>query len=213
MISGVDEAGRGPVLGPMVMAIVTLTKTQEKKLKQLGVKDSKLLTEKRREELFKVIKKFPNKIIKVKTEVIDKHVKSKTSSLNVLEAITTTKLINSQKTKHVIVDLPAKNKTTYVNHIKAKLKTKPKIQAEFKADLNYVVVAAASILAKVTRDREIKKLKKLLKIETGSGYPSDPYTQKALKKHFKLLKPYLRHSWKTFQVIEEKRIQTSLSSY
>jgi len=213
MIAGVDEAGRGPVIGPMVMAIVMLTPTQEKNLKKLGIKDSKLLTEKKRNEFYKEIKKYPHKIIKILPDEIDKHVFSKISSLNMLEAITTTKLINNLNPRKVIIDLPAKNKETYVNKIKEKLKRKTEIQAEFKADLNYTVVAAASILAKVTRDNEIKKISKKLNLEIGSGYPSDPHTKKAINKHIIELQLFIRHSWKTIINLKNQKFQTKLSFF
>lgn len=214
MIAGIDEAGRGPVIGPMVMVIVSINKNEEEFLKKIGVKDSKLLTENQRNVLYKEIKKLPHKIIKVSPEEIDKHVLSENSSLNILEAITSTKLINSQENiTKVIVDLPSKNKTKYVEKIKEKLKREILIQAEFKADLNYVVVSAASILAKVTRDREIEKIQKMLNVEIGSGYPSDPYTKNALIKHFKELQPYLRKSWKTIANLQIQKEQTKLSSF
>jgi ribonuclease HII len=218
MIAGIDEAGRGPVIGPMVMAIVAINKCDEKFLKEIGVKDSKLLSPNKREELYKIIKsKFENKIIIVKPVEIDKNVLDEESSLNVLEAKTTAKLINSLifDFEKVYVDLPSKNKNQYVYEIEKRLKSKVDIIAEFKADVNYLCVSAASILAKVTRDREIEKIKQKLNIDIGSGYPSDPQTIDCLDKNFDFLKEnkVLRLSWKTITDLEEKKVQTTLSSF
>ncbi len=219
MIGGIDEAGRGPVLGPMVMAIVAIKPQDESFLKKIGVKDSKLLSPKKREELYNIIvNKFDYKIIKVKPTEIDKHVTSENSSLNILEANTSSKLINLMATfklKEVIVDLPAKNKESYVNKIKSNLKKSVPIKAEFKADVNYAVVGAASILAKVTRDKEINKMAKKLKLKLGSGYPSDTTTTNCVANHLNELKKekFVRLSWKTIQTIESKKTQKTLFSF
>ncbi|WP_457753524.1 ribonuclease HII, partial [Thermococcus sp.] len=82
----------------------------------------------------------------------------------------------------------------------------PKIIAEHKADAKYLPVSAASILAKVTRDKAIEKLKKQYG-EIGSGYPSDPRTRKFLEEYYKEhgeFPPIVRKSWKTLRKIEEK---------
>ena len=87
-----------------------------------------------------------------------------------------------------------------------RLSFSPKIVAEHKADSKYIPVAAASILAKVTRDRAIEKLKEAYG-EIGSGYPSDPITRRFLEEYYKkhgVFPPIVRKSWKTLEKIEEK---------
>jgi len=223
VIGGVDEAGRGPVLGPMVMAIVAASPSDVAFLKSIGVKDSKLLTKKVRNKLFRLIKaKLPHAIIKIKPEEIDKHVLSPSSSLNDLEAITSAKLIKQVakvcSLKKVMLDLPSKNKEAYLRLVKSKLKfplSSLNIDAEFKADLNYVFVGAASILAKVTRDREIEKMEKKLGFDIGSGYPSDKYTVNSLHKNFKKLKEanFIRLSWSTVKDLKIEKEQTKLGNF
>lgn len=222
VIGGVDEAGRGPVIGPMVMAIVAASPTNLKYLEEIGVKDSKLLSEKVRNKLFPLIKKLPHAIIKVKPEEIDKHVSGSSSSLNDLEAITSAKLIKQVSKdcslKKVMLDLPSKNKKGYLGVVKSKLKfplSSLNIDAEFKADLNYVVVGAASILAKVTRDREIKKIEKKLGFTIGSGYPSDHFTIESLHKNFKALvdAKFVRLSWSTVKDLINEKTQTKLDHF
>lgn len=222
-IAGVDEAGRGPVLGPMVMAIVACEPKDKALLQKMGVKDSKLLTPKKRNDLFRLIRKhFAHAIIKVPITEIDKHVESKTSSLNRLEAITSGKLIRRlcEKTSvsKIILDLPSKNKDSYIKDVREKL-TFPEnaitITAEYKADLNHVEVAAASILAKVTRDKAIKTIEKKIGSPIGSGYPADPNTIKALNENFDLLvkEKIIRTSWKTTKILLEEKSQRKLLDF
>lgn len=223
MIAGVDEAGRGPVLGPMVMAIVACKPKDTEFLNQIGVKDSKLLTESKRKKLARIIKqKFPHAIIKVTPQEIDKAVKGEKTSLNTLEADVSAKLIRriTQKAsvKNIILDLPSKNKQEYIDRVKKKLQFPQNaipIKAEYKADLNYPQVAAASILAKVTRDAAIKTMEKKLDIKLGSGYTSDHHTIKSLHDNFnKLVKEKVaRTSWKTVEEIINERKQTKLSNF
>ena len=207
----------------MVMAIVAATPSHITFLKSIGVKDSKLLTAKMRNKLFRLIKaKLPHAIIKIKPEEIDKHVSGPTSSLNDLEAITSAKLIKlvakDCSIKKVMLDLPSKNKEAYLRVVKSKLKfplSSLNIDAEFKADLNYVVVGAASILAKVTRDREIKKMERKLGFSIGSGYPSDKYTVDSLHKNFKELvkAKFIRLSWSTVKDLKIEKEQTTLGNF
>ncbi len=204
IVAGIDEAGRGPCFGPMTMSIVIMNKENEKKLKNLGVKDSKEILEKKREILFDQIKEH---ILEEKTIVIsnleinDLMVKE---NLNEIEAIYVAKLINISKTKFdgIYIDSPDGVKGKFEARIRKYLnknKTEIKIIAENKADSKYIVVGAASILAKVTRDREIKKLCEEFG-DFGSGYPSDPKTKKFLQDYFdknKKLPPFSRIFWST----------------
>ncbi|HIH50006.1 TPA: ribonuclease HII, partial [Candidatus Micrarchaeota archaeon] len=77
-----------------------------------------------------------------------------------------------------------------------------------KADSRYPVVSAASIIAKVTRDREIQKLEKSLKIPIGSGYPSDYKTIEIIKKNLKtgILDGNIRERWSTMERIKQTRL-------
>ena len=223
MIGGVDEAGRGPVLGPMVMAAVAIQASDVATLNKMGVKDSKLLTPKKRNSLFRFIRaNFPHVIIKVTPAEIDDALRNPNSSLNKLEATTTTKLIRrlAAKTsiKKVMLDLPDKNKEEYLRLVKKNLKFPNDaipVDAEYKADLNHVQVAAASILAKVTRDKSLQTVEKKLGVLLGSGYPSDNTTVQCLHDNFSLLKKnnLVRLEWKTTKELLEQRRQTRLSSF
>lgn len=202
-IAGFDDAGRGPVIGPMVIAGVLIEDSDEHILKELGAKDSKLLTPKQREILFdniiKAVKSYHIEIISPKE--IDNAVDSENSNLNDLEAMHFAKCINELKPDIAIVDCPSTNIKAYTEHLGVYLKTKSRLQCEHKADLHHPVVSAASILAKVTRDKEIEKIQKNIKENIGSGYPADPITKEFLKNNWNKYSEIFRHSWETYRKI------------
>ncbi len=158
---GIDEAGRGAVIGPLVIAGILISEENENKLKKLGVKDSKELSPEKREELFDKIKKLSEDfiILKISAKQIDNEMETK--SLNEIEIKRIGQIIDSfwLKKPKVFVDAVEANTEKFKNKVLEKLKNKDEnIVAENEADNKYVVVGGASILAKVTRDREIEKL-------------------------------------------------------
>ena len=214
LVGGIDEAGRGPVIGPMVMSGILIKEEDLDKLRDLKVRDSKLIASKQREFMYKEIKKV---ILKEKTIIVDNHeiddaLNSDELNLNKLEAVKTAIIINHLKPDKVTVDCPSTNIKSYVDYLKTFLRYNPKIKAEHKADYKYVEVSGASILAKVIRDREIEKLKKKYKVDFGSGYPSDPKTQEFLKKNYKKY-DFFRKTWASYKRLIEKKKQKSLIDY
>ena len=212
-IAGIDEAGRGPVIGPMVMAIVSMEPEQEIILKNMGAKDSKLLSPDQRERLFDLItKQFEYDLIILSPQEIDHALFSDNMNLNWLEAITSAKLINGmKKVDKVLVDCPSNNVPAYSAYLKQRLENqKINLIAEHKADAKYVIVSAASIIAKVTRDREIEKLKKKHHVEFGSGYPSDPFTVEFLQKNYTKDFPFFRKSWQSYKRLAGEKKQKKL---
>jgi len=204
LIAGIDEAGRGPCFGPMTMSIVVIEKKQEVELREMGVKDSKDILPNKRDTLFSKVKSatIEHKIkIISPIEINDLMARE---NLNEIEAIKIAELINSLKTKPdiIYVDSPDATKGKFEKRIRKYLnnnKQNLNILAENKADSKYVVVGAASILAKVTRDREIEKMRKEFG-DFGSGYPSDPKTKKYLEEYFTTkgkLPPFSRIFWST----------------
>ena len=211
---GIDEARRGPIIGDMVICGVLIEEDQEKELKEIGAKDSKLLTKKQREhiskEILKIITKY--KAITISPQEIDDALNSEESNLNKLEAIKTAIIINYLKPDKVILDCPSVNIKSYVDYLKTFLKYEPKIRAEHKAEI-HPSVAAASILAKVIAEEELKKLKKKYRIEFGSGYPSDPVTQKFLRENYNKYPEIFRKTWATYRNISEIKKQKSLADF
>jgi len=131
LICGIDEAGRGPVIGPLVTAGVLIEEKDQDKLKALGVKDSKLLTPEQREVLFKkiiaVVKDYTIKIIQ--PFQIDAALNDPDSNLNWLEADTMAGITNELKPDKVIVDCPSNNIKSFTDYLKKKVKTKTEIIA------------------------------------------------------------------------------------
>ena len=222
LILGIDDAGRGPLIGPMILAGVLLKKEEEKTLKKEGVKDSKLLQHSQRIRLEKIIKEnsIASKIVKAHPEEIDSSINSGTN-LNTLEAKKMAEIINFLNPKkekiEVIVDCPSVNISAWRNKLLSFIEHSEnlEIKCEHKADFNHISVGAASILAKVAREEEVAKLKKQFAEygDIGSGYPSDPKTQEFLKKHGKKLANagIFRKTWQTWKsLFPESSKQTKL---
>ncbi|RLG18981.1 ribonuclease HII [Nanoarchaeota archaeon] len=203
VVAGIDEAGRGSVLGSMYIGYVEIDR--QSKLKNIGVKDSKLLSPKRREKIAKQIKKIAKwDVIKVTPKEIDLRQAVK-QSLTSLEGIKMAKLINKHRPSKVIIDCPSSNPITFKQFIKTYLQYNPKLVIEHKADYKYPVVSAASIIAKVERDKEIRSISKQIKIDLGSGYPSDERAVKAIRKLMASGdEKYIRRTWYTYKKEVEK---------
>jgi len=217
LIAGVDEAGRGPAIGPMVLSIATIEKKEEERLKKLGVKDSKLLNEKERQrqrkELPSILKEY--KTVHIKAREIDTLRDRK--SLNEIEAMRVGYLLNKLETKPDIayVDSPDPIAKNFGERIKKYISFDLKIQAEHKADITYPIVSAASIIAKTSRDAAIKRLCKKHG-DMGSGYPHDPNTIAFLcnwVKKNKSLPDFARKSWETNKNIFNNEFQKKLQDY
>lgn len=204
LILGIDEAGRGPVIGPMVIAGYCIEEEKIELLKSLGVRDSKELTRKQREEIYNEIIKLTDKYkyIIIDPKTIDYYVYR--NRLNYLEFENMIKIIEEIKPDKVIIDSPVVNTKKVVEYIKNNLKINAEIIAENKADKKYPVVSAASIIAKVIRDKEIDKIKEKLNLDIGSGYPSDEKTIEVLKKDYDKIKDYVRESWMTVKRIKKR---------
>jgi len=182
-VLGIDEAGRGPVIGPMIIAGVMIEDGREEMLGK--VRDSKLLRHKQRRILSKNIKKVSAfEIIQIDPEEIDAALLSDSLNLNWLEAHKQAEIINKLKPDVAIIDCPSPNRKKYTEYLRNLLKNpKIKLIVEYKADVNYPACSAASILAKEKREKEMKKIKKKYG-KTGPGYPANPITQKFIKENW-----------------------------
>ncbi|MHA1594508.1 MAG: ribonuclease HII [Candidatus Baldrarchaeia archaeon] len=208
-IAGIDEAGRGPVIGPMVIAGVLITEEDLGKLAKLNVRDSKMLSRSRRiklaEEILRIAKNV--KIIEVSPSEID-NAKGRGISLNVLEAMKIAEIIISLKPDIIYVDSPDIFPDRFAETVKSFLPNELKevtIVSEHKADAKFQIVSAASIVAKVHRDRIITRLK-VKYGDFGSGYPSDWRTIRFLQNYVKQyhdVPDIVRKSWKTVRKILE----------
>ena len=180
LILGIDEAGRGPVIGHMVMCGYLIKEKSAGQLKKIGVADSKQLSPKQREFLFNHVKKLADDLIVFSISAKEIDSLRTESNLNKLEISRMQQMIELLQPDKVIIDAPESNEEKFRKKIKSGIKTKAEIVAENFADKNHIQVAAASIIAKVTRDREIENLHKKHGF-FGSGYTSDPRTIAFLK--------------------------------
>eukprot|EP00808_Paulinella_micropora_P030527 g64448.t1 len=212
---GIDEAGRGPVLGPMVYGCSFCPISFLEKLKKFGFKDSKVLSEEEREELFAKIKTCPEifylvDVISAK-DISAQMLRRHRTSLNEIShnaAIALIRQANEQK----------EIKQVYIDTVGDPEKYQEKLQAIFpsmeitvtkKADSLFPIVSAASICAKVTRDHcvrdwdpEAEPVNK--KLARGSGYPADPETKEWLQKHLDPVfgfPSFVRFSWQTTKTL------------
>ena len=200
-ICGVDDAGRGSMIGPMVIAGISIEKKNIPKLRKLGVRDSKKLSPKKRELLYKEIINIVDDyhVIRIPPKTIDKYVFE--HNLNHLEAKKMAAVITHLKSEISYVDSCDVNATRFGREI-SDLSNKSKVRSYHYADSRFVVVSAASIIAKVSRDRSIARLNK--NYEFGSGYPSDKKSVNFVKKLVSTKKPLpssVRKSWKPVQKI------------
>ena len=204
LVCGVDDAGRGSVLGPLVIAGIVIKQTKINQLKKQGIRDSKKLTPLARERLYKVIINIVDNyyVTRISPKTIDKSVFN--HSLNHLEAQYMAKVISKLSPSVAFVDSCDVNPRRFGKEI-SKLTSQSKIKSYHHADSKFVVVSAASILAKVSRDRAITRLRK--KYTVGSGYPSDPKTKAFIKKSIKRNIPltFIRKSWKPVQILLKKK--------
>ena len=200
-ICGVDDAGRGSMIGPMVIAGISIEKKIIPKLRKLGVRDSKKLSSKKRELLYKEIIKLVDDyhVIRIPPKTIDTYVFK--HNLNHLEAKKMADVITHLKSEISYVDSCDVNAARFGREI-SDLSNKSKVKSYHHADSRFVVVSAASIIAKVSRDRSIARLNKTY--EFGSGYPSDKKSVNFVKKMVSSKKPlpsFVRKSWKPVQKI------------
>lgn len=210
LLLGIDEAGKGPVIGPLVICGYVIDSKNNEKLRDLGVKDSKLLSPERRESIAKELKKICKDYIVIK--LTPKQIDDKTLNLNKLEIKHIQKIIDMMEHNDVIIDAIEANTEKFAEKIRHGLKNNTKIIAENYADKNHLVVGAASIIAKTERDSEIKKLHKEFGF-FGTGYPSDEKTINFLKKYFNKNNKFpdcVRNSWVTAKVIKKECQQKNI---
>ncbi len=211
-ILGIDEAGRGPVIGPLIVAGVMIEEGTEKNLE--GVKDSKLLAHGKRMMLDKKIRDVSEFfLIEVSPKEIDETLESPTSNLNWLEAQKQADIINELKPDVAIIDCPSPNCPAYEKYLRNLLENKEiKLIVEHKADVNYPVCSAASILAKVRREEAMEEIKKKYG-DTGPGYPANETTQKFVRENWKKYPEIFRKTWSTYKKIVESQGQKGIADF
>lgn len=222
------------MIGPLVVSTVSVSKGKESKFSKIGVRDSKLLTSRKRlflyDEIYSIAEEV--KVYKIDPLEINEAMRNKIS-INELEALNFARLIDSLVVvpSKIFLDSPDVISERFGTRVGFFCKSarlissgtrRPKddkssaqsiqVVSEHKADARYPVVSAASIIAKVVRDKEIERISDKTGIEIGSGYPSDRYTVDAIRKHLGTnhLEPYLRSYWQTLKNIRQLKIEEFL---
>ncbi len=201
------------------MAAAAIKEEDAKKLVYLGVKDSKLLSREAREEMFdrlhEILLDFRVEIIE--PDAVDSALGDPSCNLNWLEAETSARLVSQLNPSIVYVDCPSRNIAAYTDYFKNKLSAGVAAQCEIvmehKADENYPIASAASILAKVIRDRAIDHLKNEIGEDFGSGYLGDEKTRKFLEKNYDKYPDIFRKSWKPYIDLVDSKKQKRLREF
>ncbi len=216
LLAGIDEAGRGPIIGSLFIAGILINEEDSARLKTIGAKDSKLLLHKKRITLAKQILKIAknNKVLNVSPEEIDKAVNGHDGlNLNWLEARKTAEILNYLRPDKAIIDCPSPNTKAYTNYLKKFLNNQDiELIIDHKAE-RYEVVAAASIIAKVSREEEIEEIEKTIGQKVGTGYMSNLQCQKFVKENFDKHPELFRKSWMPYKRQIEEKEQKKLGDY
>lgn len=213
MICGVDEAGRGPVMGPMVIAAVMIE--SDLPLRELKVKDSKQLTRQKRDDLAPKIREIARvEVIIVSADEIDAQREKET--LNALEARLFANLIERMNPDTAVLDAADVLEGRFKQMVESNMRCRPEIVCEHKADVHHPIVSAASIMAKTARDDLMDQIGKEIGEPIGSGYASDPTTIAFLNRYFNEkgdLPPHTRRSWATAKEIYSLSKLTKLTDW
>ncbi len=224
LIAGLDEAGRGPVLGPLVIGCVIFKESQLKDLDTWGIDDSKRLSHKKRVEYAKIIKSncVQWRVFVITPEMINDLHYAQNLTLNQIEEMHFAKILNEidPKPEEIFLDACDTVEARFGETIKKQLRFKPKrVISKHNGDSIFKVVGASSILAKVERDMIIQSYHDTYG-PCGSGYPSDKYTRQFLINYYKKntsFPPITRLWWKTVENIEksvkEEKTQRKLTDF
>jgi ribonuclease HII len=210
LVAGLDEAGRGPVCGSLVIGCVIIEQDRLDEIKQIGAQDSKTLTPKRRRDLVEIIEKtaVASKVLELSAADLNRW-HNEGLTLNQIEERNFARLINSMNPRPDIIYLDAADvkEDRFGQSIGKLLEFRPhQIISKHKGDSIFPIVGAASILAKVKRDAIIEGLKTEYG-NIGSGYPSDPTTKTYLRTYYgknHSFPPFVRLFWQTAIDIERE---------
>ncbi len=215
-ILGLDEAGRGSVVGPLVVGAFLVEPEGVDRLLEIGVADSKLLSAQQRERIFLTLPSIGEcDAIVLPPREIDAYVAR--GHLNQLEARAFGALVARLGPDEVRADACDPDARRFARTISRWAGPTPaRIVARHHFDRDDPIVGAASIVAKVRRDRAIERLRRQLGTELGSGYPSDPRTIDFLRERLAVevgVPGYVRASWATMQRVMPDRPARTLDAF
>ena len=202
-VAGIDEAGRGPMIGPLVVAGVLIRHVELSRLNTSGVRDSKVLTPKRRSQLAALVEEIADRIeIRTVTAADIDNLRARGVTLNEIEVQQFVSVLTalSPKTAYLdAADVKAERFGDTIGNRSGLASSGCEIISEHKADAKYPIVSAASIIAKEERERIIRELH-LEFGDFGSGYPTDPKSIEYIRELVSAgseLPPIIRKSWES----------------
>lgn len=217
-VLGIDEAGRGPVIGSMFIGGFMVDEDRLEEIENLGVKDSKKLSEGKRERLAEELREKGDDFLKeIEAGEIDEL--RSIMSLNEIEIQGFVDVIERSEADKIILDLPEPNAERFINKLKKDLPPSyadREFVAEHGADDTYPIVSAASIIAKSARENHVEELHEKYGYDFKSGYPHDSPTIEFLEKYIEEkgeLPPETRRSWSTAQQIIDEAEQSDLKKF
>lgn len=215
LLMGLDEAGRGAVLGPLVVGGFVARTSDVARLRGLGVRDSKVLTPAQRQAVYRALSKVGRPVsTHLPPTLIDAYVRHK--ALNELEARAFGRLARRAGVRQIFVDACDPVASRFGAAVRRWAGGEVAVDARHHADRDLPIVGAASIVAKVRRDRAMVRLAGLLGTDPGSGYPSDPRTQAFVRATLgNGVNPpdWMRASWATVERLKPARTGPTLESF
>lgn len=203
------------MIGPMVICGVLLDPSSIRELERIGARDSKTLSPSRRQSLSGKITNLAEKIEFRTVSAADIDRRRKNTTLNEIEVAEFVSVVKSLRPKEVYLDaadVKANRFGNKIGELSGLAVMGAVIVSEHKADSKYPIVSAASILAKVERDRLIEEMYTKYG-NFGSGYPSDPKTIEFVRgwvESGRKLPPIIRKSWDSVRKIRESLEQSKL---
>ena len=217
-VLGIDEAGRGPVIGSMFIGGFVTDEKDLDRLEDLGVKDSKKLSDSRREKIRKDLGEIGGSIVEEFTaSSIDSMMEGMT--INRIEIKGFARVIDQADPDKVVMDLPEPDAEEFIEKIKKSMNsdsTDVEFTAEHGADDSFPVVSAASIVAKSARESHVEELHSKYGYDFASGYPHDKPTINFLERYLDQegeLPPETRRSWSTAERLVDQHRQNSISDF
>jgi ribonuclease HII len=209
LLLGVDEAGKGPVIGSMFVVGVVVVEEKLFDLAALGVKDSKQLAPAKRELLARKILGLAEDhyVLEVTTETIDQL--RQVLTMNDIMVRAHSQVVSKLSADRAILDAADVDEQRFGERVRKASGTTMEVIAQHRADQNYLVVSAASILAKTKRDQSMRELEREIGCSIGSGYPADPNTLAFLEQWVAEkgdLPGFVRKSWATAQRIKTRGV-------
>lgn len=208
-VAGIDEAGRGPMIGPLVVAGVLAREDELPRLAASGVRDSKTLSPKRRAILAELIAEIVDQTeIRVISAAEIDGLRGRGVSLNEIEVQQFVSILSKLRPKTAYLDaadVKADRFGEVIGNRSGLSSLGCKIISEHKADSKFPIVSAASIIAKEERERIVASLHKKYG-DFGSGYPSDPNSVDFIRRLIEdrqKLPPIVRKSWESVRRLQD----------